>query len=275
MSKAKAIAILASVLGNDPKRLAKFAEELNRATDVELTVAQLSGIVPEGREYLVFGELISAGVFGNVEQLGAEMKGRIDPNGLAWLLDHLNIYVEANAISSTVSSIPMPELAWTLPSGFEITGGPHPRSLAALMSSVISKAYHRLYILSPFLDQLGAEVLAGPVGGAARRGATIYLISHGLDDVTSPRAAALRTFRSVAPGLQAYSAPWPRRGRSNILHAKIIVADANQAVMASANITGYGLSTHLEVGLGLTDKIAGDLEVLLSRLIASELVRRV
>jgi phosphatidylserine/phosphatidylglycerophosphate/cardiolipin synthase-like enzyme len=232
--------------------------------------------VPDGREHLAFRELIAAGAIVQTNEITNEERGRVDTAGLAWLSDHLGIYMEAVACSPLVAIAPEPELAWTLPAGLDIGGGPPPRSLAALMTSVISDARARLYLFSPFLDEQGAEFLVGPVSGAARRGVAVYLISHDLDEVGSSASAALRVFRREVPEIRAYSAPRIERGPGYLIfHAKLIVADDRHAILASANLTSYGMATHLEVGVGMSGKIASALEALIVQIIESGMVRAI
>lgn len=274
MSKGKSVAVLASILGNSPEQLQTFMSAVRRLSSTEITAARLRGMVPDGREHLAFSELSAVGAIVRADGVSNEERGRVDLDGLAWLSDHLGIYMEAAAASPRLTATPEPELAWTLPAGLEIQGGPPPRSLAALMTSVISDARERLYLFSPFLDEQGAEFLIGPVGGAARRGVTVYLISHDLDDVGSSASAALQVFRREVPAIRAFTAPRIERGPGYLIfHAKLIVADDRHAVLASANLTSYGMSTHFEVGVGVSGKVAAALEALIVQVIESGVVK--
>ncbi|HEX8174061.1 MAG TPA: phospholipase D-like domain-containing protein [Pyrinomonadaceae bacterium] len=274
MGKGRPIAILASILGNSPGQLEAFTSALKRLSGTEITAAHLRGIVADGREHLAFSELIAAGTIIRTGGLSNEEKGRVDLNGMAWLSDHLEIYIEAIEVSSRVVVPPEPELAWTLPTGLYIQDGPPPRSLAALMMSVISDARERLYLFSPFLDDEGAEFLIGPVAGAARRGVTVYLISHDLDGAGSTTSSALQVFRREVPNIRAFTAPRIERGPGYLIfHAKLIVADDKRAVLASANLTSYGMATHLEVGVGMSGTVASALEELIVQIIESGMVK--
>lgn len=276
MGKGRSVAVLASILGNDPEQLKALTAALEKLKGAEITAARLKGVVPDGREHLAFGELIVAGAIVRTNEVTNEERGRVDTDGLAWLCDHLDVYMEAVASSPRVVIAPGPELAWTLPVGLDIRGGLPPRSLAALMTSVISDARARLYLFSPFLDEQGAEFLVGPVSGAARRGVAVYLISHDLDEVGSSTLAALHVFRREVPEIRAFTAPRIERGPGYLIfHAKLIVADDRRAVLASANLTRYGMATHLEVGVGMAGKIASDLEALIVQLIESGMVREI
>ncbi|MCA1565735.1 MAG: phospholipase D-like domain-containing protein [Acidobacteria bacterium] len=276
MGKGRSVAILASILDNNSEQLKTFTSTIEKFIGTEITAARLRGVVPDGREYLAFGELIAAGTIIRADVVANEECGRVDQNGLAWLSDHLEIYLEATAVSPRIVVTPEPELAWTLPTGLDIQGGLPPRSLAALMTSVISDACERLYLFSPFLDESGAEFLVGPVGGAARRGVTVYLISHDLDEIGSSTSAALQVFRREVPEIRAFSAPRIERGSGYLIfHAKLIVADDKRAVLASANLTSYGMATHLEVGVGISGKVASALETLIVQIIESGLVKAI
>jgi hypothetical protein len=75
MGRGRAIAILASAFGSDQGQLAAFADILTRLAGLELTPRQLSGIVPEGREYLIFRELLAAGAIVRGTETGIETRG--------------------------------------------------------------------------------------------------------------------------------------------------------------------------------------------------------
>lgn len=276
MGKGRSVAVLASILGNNSEQLRKFTSTLEKLKGIEITAARLRGVVPDGREHLAFSELMAAGAIVRTDEVTNEDRGRVDLDGLAWLSDHLDVYIEAIAASPRAAIAPEPELAWTLPAGLDIRGGPPPRSLAALMTSVISDARARLYLFSPFLDEQGAEFLVGPVSGAARRGVTVYLVSHDLDEAGSSASAALQVFRRDVPEIRAFTAPRIERGPGYLIfHAKLIVADDRHAVLASANLTRYGMATHLEVGVGMSGKIASALEGLILQIIESDMVRAI
>ncbi len=264
--------MLAAILDNDPYKVEVFLAGLERLVGAAVTPTRLRALVPDGREYLAFAQLEAVGA---VRLQGGAARRRLESGGIAWLADHLHVYLEAMAASPDLTRHDEPELAWTLPAGIMITGGPPPRSLAALMSSVISDAQSRLFLLSPFLDPRGAESLVGAVAGAAQRGALIHLISRGLDEPDSSTAAALRVFREAVPDIRAYTAPRTEPGSPYLLlHAKVITADGRRAVMASANLTHYGLETHLEVGLGVSGRLAADLETLMVAVVESDTVRQ-
>jgi phosphatidylserine/phosphatidylglycerophosphate/cardiolipin synthase-like enzyme len=274
MGKGRTIAILASILGNNPEQLESFTSTIDKLKGTEITAARLQGIVPDGREHLAFNQLVEAGTIILRNDASNRDRGCVDLNGLAWLSEHLEIYMEAVAASPQGVSTPEPELAWTLPGGLDIQNGPPPRSLAALMTSVVSDARERLYLVSPFLDEQGAEFLIGPVSGAARRGVTVYLISHGLDEKDSAASAALQVFRREVPKIRAFTAPRIERGPGYLIfHAKLIVADDKHAVLASANLTSYGMATHFEVGVGVSGKVASALESLIVQVIKSGIVK--
>ena len=275
MGKGRSVAILASILGNSPEQLKAFTSAIEMLRGTEITAAHLKGIVADGREHLAFSELIAAGTIVRTGGVTNEERGRVELSSLAWLSDHLEIYMEAVTASPRIVMAPEPELAWTLPAGLDIHGGP-PRSLAALMTSVISDARERLYLFSPFLDEQGAEFLVGPVSGAARRGVTVFLISHDLDEASSTASAALQVFRREIPKIRAFTAPRIERGPGYLIfHAKLVVADDKRAVLASANLTRYGMATHLEVGVGMSGKVASALEALIVRVIESGLVKAI
>jgi phosphatidylserine/phosphatidylglycerophosphate/cardiolipin synthase-like enzyme len=156
-----------------------------------------------------------------------------------------------------------------LESNFEL---PH-KSLAGLLKLTISNAKKTLFLISPFLEKTGLQVIEGPIIGACNRGVKIILVSHGLDDTQSANYIGYAYLKSVAPNLVAYTSSLSQSNSSYFLiHAKIIVSDDRFAVLSSANLTQYGLSTHLELGVGLTGEPASQLHTLAKQIINSSLV---
>lgn len=274
MSRGAALARLAAAIDDQPTALERLVTLLQ--TQRTITVAALRGITIEGRESLAIEALVAAGAIQRLPgQLGTS--GVVDPTRAAQVGELLEVVLEARA--SAVRSAPAEpvELAWTLPDGIvpDLNRGPPPRSLAALLTSIIGAATQRLVLLSPYADAAGARFLAGPLAGAAARGVKITLVAHALDEAGAS-AAAYAVLREAVPGMRAFSAYSPERaGTYLLLHAKLTVADGVRACVASGNLTSYAMQTHLEVGVALGPPIAGQLEQVIEQVIASPLVHPV
>jgi phosphatidylserine/phosphatidylglycerophosphate/cardiolipin synthase-like enzyme len=53
------------------------------------------------------------------------------------------------------------------------------------------------------------------------------------------------------------------------MHAKFVVADGRRGYLGSANLTSFGLTQHVEVGVGLTAPQAQELLRLIDGLVAA------
>lgn len=65
------------------------------------------------------------------------------------------------------------------------------------------------------------------------------------------------------------------RNRLEDLHAKVIVADRNWALIGSPNISWHGYISNHEIALSLKGEIAGQLAELLDKLAQSQITRKV
>lgn len=270
------IAVLASTLGNDGEHLNLLIEKLVSASGQNISPFFLTGLVIEGREYLAFQKLCGLGVISGLDSL--KSTGQVNTvEKIQWLQEHLQVVIDIFSESTaSKNSSPFFELAWTLPDALAYNSDRPSKSLAGLMRYVISTAQKRLFIVSPFLEKQGVEILRDSLHGAAMRGVQIYVVSHGLDQTGSSGYNALNFIQSIIPNVQAYSSPMPGAGSPYLLiHAKIIVADGQNAVISSANLTQYGLGTHLEIGLGLSEEFAQELDKLAFSIIRSDMVKQI
>ena len=83
----------------------------------------------------------------------------------------------------------------------------------------------------------------------------------------------IRNRRSAWHLAEAYTVPAATLAtRYFLLHAKVVVADRRVGVVSSANLTHYGLKSHLELGVSIRGPDAQTLAQLLNTLISSNYV---
>lgn len=270
MDRGKAIAVLSNGVEYDVARLRKWMGELQSKDTISAQDLR-QGIV-DGYEYSAYEALKSLGAV--VEPVSSiHQWGTINHHILERVADNVSAHILAVRSMGRVEASRPSELAWTLPQDLLVETDLHRQSLAALIRYTVSLASNSLFILSPFLDASGVEVVAGPLAGASHRGVETYLITHDLEDITSSNYSALQVLRAVAPSLRAFTVPQSALAkRYFLLHAKLVVADAEAAVLSSANLTQYGMRSHLEVGVGVYGGAAFALQRLLDVLIQSNYV---
>ncbi|MGE5648292.1 MAG: phospholipase D-like domain-containing protein [Acidobacteriota bacterium] len=135
------------------------------------------------------------------------------------------------------------------------------RQTLGVLTELIATASDRLIISAPFL-QLGVGTQTGVVDAALRaalqRGVTVELVSTGQSlsrlDISSLRQASLGCLRIFQPTTNVLD---PKSLGS---HAKFCVSDGVAAYIGSANLTGAGLSGHIELGVLVRGPLATQVE---------------
>jgi len=137
------------------------------------------------------------------------------------------------------------------------------RVTLGVLTRLLAEAQKRVVISAPYLQQ-GYGLSTGPMAVALRaalvRGISIDIVStkRSLEtvDVVSLRQGAKGALQLFRPAANVAN---ERRLGS---HAKFCVADGQSAYVGSANLTGPGLSGHLEIGLLVQGKAAKQIEEL-------------
>lgn len=160
---------------------------------------------------------------------------------------------------------PRVEVAWTHPGPL----APAVRTTGAVAREVIEAAQRSLLVVGysvtvdPELAGLAARTVAA-LGSAAIRGVVVTAILH--RDKTN-REALLRGWPRGhnPPGVFT----WPEQPGDAMaaLHAKVLVADARDALVTSANLTYHGYEGNVEVGVRITGHAARELESVFHELI--------
>jgi len=135
------------------------------------------------------------------------------------------------------------------------------RMTLGALTQLLAEARQEIILSAPFLQYgygLSSGSLADATQAALRRGVNVDIMSTGrsLENIdriwlTQQARGTLRLFRTAAN-----MADEERLGS----HAKFCVADGQRAYVGSANLTGPGLSEHLELGLLVHGQIAKQIE---------------
>lgn len=104
-------------------------------------------------------------------------------------------------------------------------------------------------------------------------GVRIILVINKLEAQDPPILERLVALSASYPHFELYN--FQPKGEHEDLHAKVIIADRERALVGSANLTGRGLVGNHELGVVLSGRIARDLGLALDRLIQSDDALRV
>lgn len=159
---------------------------------------------------------------------------------------------------------PTVEIAATQPQG-----GGHIRTTGGVARDVVSGAVERLLVVGysvtadPALAGLAAKTLTS-MAAAASRGVTVTAILH--RDKPN-RTAMLRAWPRTAPQPRFYTWPEQENDAMAKMHAKVLVADARDALVTSANLTYHGFVGNVEMGVRIIGKPAKTVAEVFDRLL--------
>lgn len=166
---------------------------------------------------------------------------------------------------------PEPEsepLVFTVPEEARHLISPSDR-LDLLLSRVIVDASETLHVGGPFWNQEGFTFLKPLlVPALAVRDVKCHFYVHRSD---TPFDDELRQFIDELDHSDQVTTWWYTGGEHSLMHAKFCVADGATGYFGTANLTSYGLSEHIEVGVKLTARQSQDLLRLLNSLVAARL----
>lgn len=135
------------------------------------------------------------------------------------------------------------------------------RQTLGVLTELIAMATDRLIISAPFLQPgagISTGVLNAALKSALRRAVKVEIVT------TSQSLAGLdiASLKRAGPGCLRVSQPTTNvlDPRSLGSHAKFCVADGVAAYIGSANLTGPGLSEHIELGVLVRGPVAKQVE---------------
>lgn len=148
--------------------------------------------------------------------------------------------------------------------------------LAGYLAQVVDCAREHIWIVSPFLTRDAFKILNHQLHEAISRGVVVEIVT----DMAGMKEEALCDLIKVVssdlgnPSPQALKWYVPS-GVQSLMHAKLLVADKNVGYLGSANLTGYGLREHFEIGTEILGERAISLWKLLQALKSLNLLRQI
>lgn len=210
-----------------------------------------------------------------LQEAGALNGGILEPAGLQHFLGEIVVGEACKAVPTQTA------LVWTLPvqhPASKLRG----QSLLAAAKQIIADSEHTLLITAPFIEIRGFGSLMDGLQGALSRGVTVTVLSHNLLNIGSSESAAIEELRRMSSDLPGcfhiYSAvvntDAPRKDHP-LLHAKLVIADESEALVSSANLTIYGLTSNFEVGVCIKGDEVSELSDILLMLMSCPLTTHV
>ena len=264
------------LVGRDRRRLEDLALWLLEQRDVPVTVDRLVSdceVMDAAQGALAYRFLVRAGV---LHELDAGRGARVVTAGLVGLL------ISTGCLVGGRDAVPNRDvrLAWTLPKSLKapvIAEGQ--RTIVDLVRSVIESAQERLWLVSPFIDDAGVGQLYKETVSAFRRGVSVTIVTHYLQDIASCNSQAAERLHREAAAVKARFRAYSARegiaanGHANpLLHAKTVIADGRYGYVGTANLTGNGLLNHFEIGFEMHEPQIAGIEMLLQSIVESDLV---
>lgn len=169
------------------------------------------------------------------------------------------------AATAVAAQQSMVQLAWTFPGdsnpGVRTTGGVAREIIDASKSDLLVVGF--AITIDPTLTGLAAQTIDA-IASAAARGVMITAVLHR----TVNRNTLLRLWRKGVRPPAIFT--WPvRDDEMASMHAKVVVADRNDALVTSANLTFHGFERNLEMGVRVTGRAAGEIHDRIHSLIAA------
>lgn len=264
-----AVEMLQKIMANQPDAFSRTAAALWARVGRETGLADLEWA--RGLGLYDAPQLL----FDGLTQSGALNSGVVEPIGLHRFLGQI--------LNESQSDLSMPagDIVWTLPS-------PHPasalrgRSLMSACLKMINRAKSKLVITSPYIESRGVGRVQEALLNALDRGVEIILLGGNLVDIASIESRAIEGLRQAATGragaLKIYSAVTNNNSVKQfhpLLHAKLVISDQVSALISSANLTLYGLTSNFEVGALVQGSNVSDLAEVVAGLLASTLVTHI
>jgi phosphatidylserine/phosphatidylglycerophosphate/cardiolipin synthase-like enzyme len=173
-----------------------------------------------------------------VAAIGAADPG-ISPRTLAFALD---CAIETVLHDSGEQKV---DLVWTGPESSSVSV----RRSAAVLLELIDGSRSDLFVVS--FAAFGIPDAHAGLRRAAERGVRVFLILESPEDSSGRyRGCSQSPFADLAAdGVAFYRWPPERRPPGALLHAKAVVADGQNALITSANLTEHAIDANIEIGL--------------------------
>lgn len=127
-----------------------------------------------------------------------------------------------------------------------------------LLPMMAEQATQRFAIMTPFIDNTGADVITS-LFSITRPGVKRELIIRNAPDGDLPAGLAKVSEQLIALGVQCYNFRLDRADTAGYetFHAKVVLVDAQSAYVGSANMNKWSLEYSLELGLRVTGRAGG------------------
>jgi hypothetical protein len=124
-----------------------------------------------------------------------------------------------------------------------------------LLPMMAEQATQRFAIMTPFIDDTGADVITS-LFSITRPGVKRELIIRNAPDGGPPAGLAKVSEQLIALGIQCYNFRLDRADSSGYetFHAKVVLVDDQSAYVGSANMNKWSLEYSLELGLRVTGR---------------------
>jgi phosphatidylserine/phosphatidylglycerophosphate/cardiolipin synthase-like enzyme len=149
-------------------------------------------------------------------------------------------------------------------------------SLAASLHRLITEAKSEIFILNPFFEQVGFNRLESALLAAAKHGVTITIITQLLKNPTAINHRVIRRLaeRAKEDSLISCFSFYEYQQidvdyATMASHAKVLLADNEIAYIGSANLTEYGMSRMVEVGIILEGRPVQQLRQIFQALLSA------
>ena len=163
-------------------------------------------------------------------------------------------------------------LVWTLPPDLTVEGVGN-ESYARAAVELVQRATANVTIVSPYLEPRGVGMLQEALLGALSRGASVTILTHDVEDMSSLASTSVESLRREGRGLPGTLTIFTAVAVPQVLlHSKIVAVDSKWAIVGSANVTGKGFGKNLEVGAVLGTVAACEIERVVQSAIAGGLV---
>ncbi|MBE2184475.1 MAG: hypothetical protein IAE89_13685 [Anaerolineae bacterium] len=152
-----------------------------------------------------------------------------------------------------------PELVLTIPTSYDadLTYWMRARITVSVLTLLIAEAKQEVIIATPYIQRdegLSKEPLSDALSSALQRGVQVHIASTGESLHQLNIDKNLKKYRSQLHFYQPRAhVQDPNRLGS---HAKFWLSDDQQAYVGSANLTGPGLTQHLELGILVKGTVA-------------------
>jgi phosphatidylserine/phosphatidylglycerophosphate/cardiolipin synthase-like enzyme len=273
MEQRSRVAALKALLGRDTDLVSRLAAPLWARSGRKITVDDLAwtrALGGESAPQVVWGALAECAGSSNPEM-------RLDPECIAGLCSAL---LSPAAVASAEPNRPnnSPGLVWTLPSTHAANAS-RGLSYRDTIIELVCRSLERLILVAPFIDAAGIGSILTPLLSAMLRGVRVDLLTHDALNLSSFTSRAIEELRREAERIRGrltvYSAD-AGSGRDRqthpLLHSKLVVRDASEVIVGSANLTSHALASNFEAGVLLGRDAATEATHITDEILRSKIV---